>query len=129
QSWDLDGNGSFGDAFGPTATIRYGRAGTHTVSLRVTDPDGLIAVATRTLGVRDKTPPRVRLIVARVFHIRRAIRHGIRFKVRSNEAGRIRIRLVVSRRTARKLGLRTRTIGRGSARLHKAGTKRVRVKL
>jgi hypothetical protein len=136
QTWDLDGDGSFDDAGGGTARKKFTTAGSHPVGLRVADSEGLASATTRTLKVRDKTPPKVTLIVKKVFRIRTAIRRGVRFKVRSNEAGRIRARLVVSRKRARKLKLvskrfrkRTFTIGKGSARLRKAGTKRVKVKL
>jgi hypothetical protein len=129
QVWDLDGDGSFDDASGGSASIRFGRAGARVVSLRVADGEGLASIASRTLNVLDRTPPTVRLIVKRVFRISRAIRRGVRFRVRSSEAGRIRARLRISRRTARRLRLRSRTIGRGSARLRRRGTKRVKVKL
>jgi PKD repeat protein len=39
-SWDLDGDGNFGDATGPVALATYATAGEKTVRLRVTDGDG-----------------------------------------------------------------------------------------
>ena len=39
-AWDLDGDGSFDDATGATASFMTADAGTHTVALRVTDDSG-----------------------------------------------------------------------------------------
>ncbi|WP_202319893.1 PKD domain-containing protein [Archaeoglobus neptunius] len=39
--WDLDGDGSYGDAVGQTVTYTFSTWGSHTVGLRVTDNDGL----------------------------------------------------------------------------------------
>jgi glucose/arabinose dehydrogenase len=39
-SWDLDGNGTFGDATGPIATHTFSTAGNYTAQLRVTDGQG-----------------------------------------------------------------------------------------
>ncbi|MCC6765061.1 MAG: PQQ-dependent sugar dehydrogenase, partial [Deltaproteobacteria bacterium] len=44
-SWDLDGNGTFGDSTLPAPQIAYASPGTRTVKLRVTDPHGATAVA------------------------------------------------------------------------------------
>lgn len=43
QSWDLDGDGAYDDAFGPTATTSFRKGGTHDVGLRVVDAHGGIA--------------------------------------------------------------------------------------
>jgi PKD repeat protein len=51
QSWDLDGDGAYDDAFGPTASRAYS-AGDHTVGLRVQDRARLISTATRVITVR-----------------------------------------------------------------------------
>jgi PKD repeat protein len=50
-SWDLDGDGTFGDATGPAAVATYTTAGEKTVHLRVTDGDGATNVATVTFRV------------------------------------------------------------------------------
>lgn len=55
-SWDLDGNGTFGDATGATASRTYTTAGTYTPALRVTDPQGATGTATVTITVGN-TPP------------------------------------------------------------------------
>jgi len=56
-SWDLNGDGTFGDATGPTAKRTYKTNGTRTASLRVTDDQG----ATNTASVKitvGNTPPK-----------------------------------------------------------------------
>ncbi len=40
-SWDVDGNGSFGDATGPNPSVTYNTGGTFQARLLVTDPGGL----------------------------------------------------------------------------------------
>jgi hypothetical protein len=50
EAWELDGDGDFDDAVGPSATASFG-AGDHQVSLRVTDGDAVSRVITRTITV------------------------------------------------------------------------------
>ncbi|MFN2615515.1 MAG: PKD domain-containing protein, partial [Thermoleophilaceae bacterium] len=135
QSWDLNGNGLFGEATGPTASRVYRRPGPHTVSLLVTDNQGVRNVRTRIVA-RDRTRPRLRVRVKRRQRIRRVRRRRLGFFARSNESGRVFARLVISRRTARRLHLvsrryrkRTYTIGRRSVRVRAHHRARVRVKL
>jgi hypothetical protein len=45
QRWDLDGNGSYGDALGPTATLSFALPGSYKVGLQVEDTTGMVAVA------------------------------------------------------------------------------------
>jgi glucose/arabinose dehydrogenase len=55
-SWDLNGDGTFGDAAGPTASYTYTSNGTYTASLRLTDDQG----ASNTTSVKitvGNTPP------------------------------------------------------------------------
>lgn len=52
--WDLNGDGEFDDAFGPTATRTFPLPGTYSVGIRVTDADG--ATSTGTQLVTVKTP-------------------------------------------------------------------------
>src|SRR4051812_43745472 len=47
QVWDLDGDGQFGDAAGPSVTHSFNAPGDHVVSLQVTDADSNSTVATR----------------------------------------------------------------------------------
>jgi glucose/arabinose dehydrogenase len=58
-SWDLDGNGTFGDATGPTASVTYTAAGTYRPALRVTDPQGATGTASATVTVGNTAPTAV----------------------------------------------------------------------
>jgi PKD repeat protein len=50
QLWDLDGNGSYSDASGPSVARAYG-VGSHVVSLLVTDSEGDSSFVSQTLNV------------------------------------------------------------------------------
>jgi PKD repeat protein len=51
QQWDLDGDGSFDDGSGATVTTSFPTPGPKTVSLRVTDSDGGVDIASATVTV------------------------------------------------------------------------------
>jgi PKD repeat protein len=53
QRWDLDGNGSYGDAVGPTASRTFMFPGEYTVGLQVQDTAGAVDIATETLSVSE----------------------------------------------------------------------------
>jgi hypothetical protein len=53
QAWDLDGNGTFGDASGPIATRSFAAAGQKTIALRVTDNSGATSIESLTIAVRN----------------------------------------------------------------------------
>jgi PKD repeat protein len=55
QTWDLDSDGAFDDATGPTAQMAYSTAGPRIVSLRVTDGSGAFSVTFRTVVVTGDT--------------------------------------------------------------------------
>ncbi len=55
-SWDLDGDGVFGDSISPTPVHTYTTDGDPTVALRVTDPHGASSTATLQVHVPN-TPP------------------------------------------------------------------------
>jgi glucose/arabinose dehydrogenase len=55
-SWDLDGNGVYGDAAGPTASFTYSTAGVRTVGVRVSDPLGATATATVVVSAGNDPP-------------------------------------------------------------------------
>jgi glucose/arabinose dehydrogenase len=55
-AWDLDGDGTFSDATGSTASFTYSIAGTYTASLRVTDDQGASDTDPVTITVGN-TPP------------------------------------------------------------------------
>jgi len=86
QEWDLDADGQFDDASGPSARRVFASAGAYAVSLRVTDDRGAATVASKTvtvagsgvLGRTDRSMPRLTATVrirgvvqARTVRIRR----------------------------------------------------------
>jgi hypothetical protein len=50
-SWDLDGDGLFGDAAGPEVSHIWSSAGTFTIGLKVTDSSGAVAIKSQTVKV------------------------------------------------------------------------------
>jgi plastocyanin len=63
QGWDLDGDGRFLDASGPTASVTFARPGPHTVALRVIDRAGNDAVRRESIVVGNR-PPVVSIVPA-----------------------------------------------------------------
>ena len=57
SSWDLDGDGSFGDAKGNVATTSFSSTGEHLVGLQVTDSNKETASTQRTVTVVLPPPP------------------------------------------------------------------------
>ena len=55
-SWDLNGDGTFGDATTPTASYTYTSSGIYTASLRVTDDQGASDTASVTITVGNTAP-------------------------------------------------------------------------
>jgi glucose/arabinose dehydrogenase len=55
-AWDLNGDGTFGDATVPKTNYTYGAAGSYRASLKVTDADGLSSVVAVTINAGN-TPP------------------------------------------------------------------------
>jgi len=58
-SWDLNGDGTFGDATGPTASYTYATAGVYHPSLKVTDDQGASDTASVTVTVGNTAPTAV----------------------------------------------------------------------
>jgi glucose/arabinose dehydrogenase len=58
-SWDLDGDGTFGDATGPTASFTYTAAGVYHPNLRVTDNQGASDTTSITITVGNTAPAAV----------------------------------------------------------------------
>jgi glucose/arabinose dehydrogenase len=58
-SWDLDGDGQFGDATGPTASREYAATTSVTVKVRVSDNFNHTSVAEVKIYPGDKGPPQV----------------------------------------------------------------------
>jgi len=56
EAWDLDGDGQFDDADGPTATHTFTTTGEHTVALRVTDTSGATDESATTINVSNPAP-------------------------------------------------------------------------
>ncbi|MEA2386193.1 MAG: hypothetical protein QOJ22_367 [Thermoleophilaceae bacterium] len=56
-AWDLDGDGIYPDAIGPTTSLTFGSPGNYPVGLRVRDADGGETVITRTVVVASAAPP------------------------------------------------------------------------
>ena len=55
-SWDLNGDGNFGDATGVTASAFYGANGVHKVSVQVSDGHGGVDVASMVITVVNGAP-------------------------------------------------------------------------
>jgi PKD repeat protein len=55
QLWDLNGDGVFGDASGPSASRVFASAGIYTVGLRVVDTAGAFSIATQTVTVSNRS--------------------------------------------------------------------------
>jgi PKD repeat protein len=53
--WDLDGNGSYGDVLGPSATRSFSVPGSYRVGLQAEDTAGAASVVVRTLTVLDSS--------------------------------------------------------------------------
>jgi PKD repeat protein len=56
-TWDLNGDGTYGDATGPAATAVFLTAGTYTIGEKVTDKGGAAAITTKTLAVAGPPAP------------------------------------------------------------------------
>src|SRR4051794_37813931 len=57
SSWDLDGDGNYGDAKGDTTTTSFGSAGDHVVGLQVTDSNKETSSTQKTVTVVLPPPP------------------------------------------------------------------------
>jgi glucose/arabinose dehydrogenase/PKD repeat protein len=55
-SWDLNGDGTFGEATGPTTSYTYTSSGIYTASLRVADDQGATNTASVTITVGNTAP-------------------------------------------------------------------------
>ena len=55
-SWDLNGDGIFGDAAGVTASTTFTTPGNHSVAVKVTDNAGASSIATLTIAVGPGAP-------------------------------------------------------------------------
>jgi hypothetical protein len=140
-AWDLDGDGSFETDTGttPVATRSYAGPGALTVSLRVTDGDGLTSSTSALLTVNatpatappDTTPPVLTLNLRKTQKLGGVRRHGLTVKARCNEPCSVRFTLQIARRTARRLHIAARyvTIGKLPKQLLANRTTRIHLKL
>lgn len=55
-SWDLNGDGTYGDASGVTASTTFTTAGTKTIRLKVSDPSNAFGTTTRTVSAGNGAP-------------------------------------------------------------------------
>jgi hypothetical protein len=119
------GDGRAGYGYGyeePTPTTTATATATATASPTVTPPPP------------DKTAPRCRTRPARKQTARSIRRRGLVLNIRCNEAARHVTRVFVSRKQARKLGIKRKAkrrvlVGRHTTRVNANATKRIRVKL
>jgi PKD repeat protein len=56
ETWDFNNDGNFDDGTGPNPTTSFSSPGSHQVSLRVVDNDGLSDIITRTVTVENRAP-------------------------------------------------------------------------
>ena len=108
--WDF---GDGGKAGGKSATHTYAQAGTYTAKVTVTDSKGASGSATVQVVVQPAGQAQVRGAQAELAmpgSVRAFTRRGLRVKVTCERTGAGRARLVVTRATARRLALRSRTV-------------------
>ena len=89
-SWDLNGDGVFGDATGAHSSVRFTARGVHVVRVRATDSHGLSDVAVATIDV-DTQPP-VPTITAPAESLRWHTGQTITFKGGATGAGGVRLK-------------------------------------
>jgi hypothetical protein len=97
-----------------------------------TTPTPTTTTPTTTPTVPDLLAPGLVLRFARSYRIRVVIRRGVRGRVGCTEACTLRLRLLLNRRTARRLGIvsqRQVVIGRATVRLTQAATRRATIRL
>jgi hypothetical protein len=136
-TWDLDGDGAYDDASGTSITTTFPAAGNVTVGAQAAYPDGdratmrdLVAVSTPVPGAGCTADGAAASALLRPKTVRVATVRGGRLRQRfvCQYAARVTTKATVDTRTAKALGLRSRTIGSGSARLAAAGKGSVAVR-
>ena len=105
-AWDLDDDGQFDDAFARTPVVRFAKPGSHPVSLRVTDVEGAVDIASRVIvvGARPASATSA-LVLMRPFPI-------VRIVGRSTGSG-ARIKLLAVRSAPPGARVTVRCRGRG----------------
>ena len=136
QAWDLDDDGDFDEAAGATATVTFATAGAHLVGLKVRNADGDLgiryvnidvsspaaATPTPTPPPRDdgpiwriaKDPLELTVVAGRTPKLASVLKNGLSLIVRCSASCRTTVVASVDKKTAKKLHLRSRNIGRGT---------------
>ncbi len=83
-SWDLDGDGTYGDSTAPTPSFTYTTAGVYLAGLKVTDPHG--ASATDTVAISAGNTPPVPTITAPLSNLTWAVGDPIAFRGSATDA-------------------------------------------
>ena len=120
DAWDTDGDGR-NDASGVTAQASWATPGAHTITLTVTDANGLasrrqlaVAVAGSALpqiATVSRRGPHVRITVLRRVRLRTMLRLGLGVSVRNDEPARLHISLVLPPKAAKALRIASRGEG------------------
>ena len=128
-AWDTDGDGK-PDASGQKVQAQWPTAGIRTVTLTVTDGNGLFSrrqlavavagVAIPAAGGVDRRAPRVSLTFARRVQLKTILRKGLVVKVQADEPSRVRVSLLLAKRDARRLRIASRSNGAEIAHLSSA---------
>jgi hypothetical protein len=135
QEWDLDNDGNFDEAAGPVVFGRFAKRGHYTLSLRVTDARGAVAVTSRRITVRSRPLALLNVDVA-INGLLRGMRTEVtRLVVVAPKGATVRVSCVTAGATAaraagcsskslkRIVRKRRRVRMRGAERLLAAGTK------
>jgi plastocyanin len=132
-AWDLDDDGAFDDAAGTTAEVTFATAGAHLVGLKVRDADGDLGIRYASIVVTTPEPaatptptptpaPAGRIaqqpltltvIAGRTPKLATVFKSGLTVTVRCSASCRVTVVASVDKKTARKLHLRSRNVGRG----------------
>ena len=128
-AWDTDGDGK-PDASGEKVQAQWPTAGIRTVTLTVTDGNGLFSrrqLAVAVAGVRipaaggvDRRAPRVSLTFTRRVQLKTILRKGLVVEVQADEPSRMRISLLLAKRDPRRLRIASRSNGAEIAHLSSA---------
>jgi hypothetical protein len=125
-AWDLDGDRAFDDGTGSQARPLVGE---HLVGMRAMDPSGEIAIAYAHVtgeppppaehhdvpaGPPARQPLTLSVISGRTPKLVTALKGGLSVTVRCSASCRVTVVASVDKKTARKLHLRSRNIGRGT---------------
>ena len=121
EKWDWNGNGTTNDPTDKAGHVVVGHftVGSHKISLHVIDGDGGETVATHTLVVKDKTPPKVSISIP-AQKLQTALKSGILASFASNEPATSKLTLTLSSKMGKALKL-TGAIGSASPKLTRAG--------